>query len=84
MADLDLQLLLPQGTITYTGVTCQRNVASTIDLMFSSACLAEDWILCTTSDTDHSSDHTAIKTIFLINTFEVPVMPLRRLFQSAP
>lgn len=84
MADLDLQLLLPQGTITYTGATSPGNTASTIDLIFSSARLAEDWILCTTSDTDHGSDHAAIETLFSMNTSQVPVISPRWLFKSAP
>ena len=60
MADLDLQLLLPQGTITYSGATSLGNAASTMDLVFSNTRLAEDRILCTTLDTDYSSDHAAI------------------------
>ena len=42
MADLDLQLLFPQGTITYSRVTSLGNATSTIDLVFSSTRLAED------------------------------------------
>ena len=75
MADLDLQLLLPQGTITYTGATKLGNAASTIDLVFSSTRLAEDRILCTTLDTDHGSDHAAIQTVFSMNISELPFIP---------
>lgn len=84
MADLDLQLLLPRGTITYTGATRLGNAASTIDLIFSSTRLAEDRILCTTLDTDHRSDHAAIQTVFTMATPELPFAPPRRLFKSAP
>ncbi len=67
MADLDLQLLLPQGTITYSGATSLSNAASTTDLVFSSTRLAEDRILCTTLDTNYSLDHAAIQTVFSMN-----------------
>ncbi len=60
MADLDLQLLLPQGTITYSGATSLGNAVSIIDLVFINTRLAKDQILYTTLDTDHCSDHTAI------------------------
>ena len=84
MADLDLQLLLPRETITYTGVTRLGNAVSTIDLIFSSTCLAEDRILCTTLDIDHGSDHATIETVFIIATPELPFAPPYRLFKSAP
>lgn len=83
MADLDFQLLLSQGTITYSGATRLRNAASTIDLVFSSARLAEDRILCTTLDTDHGSDHAAIQTLFSMNTSKPSFMPPCWLFKSA-
>ena len=84
MADLDLQLLLPQGTITYSGVTSLGNAAPTIDLVFSSTRLAKDRILYTTLNTDHGSHHAVIRTVFSMNISELPVIPLRRLFKSAP
>ena len=84
MADLDLQLLLPQGTITYSGATNLGNAVSTIDLVFSSACLAEGWILCASLNTDHGSNHAAIRTVFFMNTSKPPFIPPRQLFKSAP
>lgn len=84
MADLDLQLLRPQGTITYTGATRLGNAAFTIDLIFSSTPLAKDQILCTTLDIDHGSEHAAIQTVFTIATPELPFTPPRRLFKEAP
>ena len=84
MADLDLQLLLPRGTITYTEATRLGHAASTIDLVFSSTRLAEDRILYTPLDTDHGSDHAAIQIVFTMTTPENPFPPSRRLFKSAP
>ncbi len=84
MAELDLQLLLPQGTITYSGATSLGNAASTIDLVFSGTHLAEYRILYTILNTDHGSDHAAIQTVFSMNISELLVIPLRRLFKFVP
>lgn len=60
MADLNLQLLLFQGTIIYIGATKLGNIIYIINLVFSSICLAKDRILYTTLDTNHGLDHIAI------------------------
>lgn len=46
MSDLDLQLLLPRGTVTYTGATRNGFTSSTIDLIFSTPRLAEERLVC--------------------------------------
>ncbi len=84
MANLDLQLLFSQRTITYTGATRLGNAASTIDSIFSSTCLAEDRILCTNLDIDHGSDHAAIQIVFTMATPELLFASPRWLFKSAP
>lgn len=84
MADLDLQLLLPRGTVTYARATRLKNAASIMYLIFSSTRLAEDRILCTTLDTDHGSDHATIQTVFTMATPKLPFAPPRRLFKSSP
>ena len=84
MAELDLQLLLPQGTITYSGATSLGNAAFTIDLVFSGTRLAEDRILYTTLDTNHGSNHAAIQTVFSMNISELPVITPHQLFKFAP
>lgn len=67
MSDLDLQLLLPCGTTTYTGVTQNGYTSSTIDLVFSTPRLAAERLVCKIHETDHGSDHSAIETFFAIN-----------------
>lgn len=69
-ADLDFQLFFPQETIIYMGTTRLEHVASTIDLAFSSTCLAKNWILCTLLETDYRSDHTAIEIVFIMTNPE--------------
>lgn len=84
MAELDLQLLLPRGTITYTGATRLGHAASTIDLIFITSRLAEDRILCSTLDTEYGSVHAAMQTVFTMTTPESFFLPARRLFKNAP
>lgn len=72
MSDLDLQLLLPQGTTTYTGVKKDGFTSFTIDLIFSTPRFAEERLVCKVHDTDHGSDHSAIETFFALNQ---PILP---------
>ena len=80
LSELDLQLLLPRGTITYTGNS--RGGASTIDLVMSTSRLFSERVSCKPHGTEHGSDHLAIVTKFLIDAPEVALTP-RRLYKNA-
>lgn len=62
MSDLDLQILLPRGTITWHSDDGDHQ--STIDLIMATPELTEEVTSCTTADTQHGSDHTAVRTTF--------------------
>ena len=82
MTDLDLQLLLPRDTATYTGVKRDGFTSSTIDLLFSRPRLAEERLVCRVHDTDHGSDHFAIKTFFALNQPPLPCNVSRHSFKN--
>lgn len=84
MSDLDLQLLLPRGTVTYTRATRSGFTSSTIDLIFSTPRLVEERLVCKVHDTDHGLDHSAIETVFAINQPIPTGGANRRLFKNAP
>ena len=79
MADLNLQSLLPRGTITYESALGQ----STIDLVLASEGLAEVVMQCDIYGQEHGSDHQAIQTSFSILRSERPP-PSRLLLRHAP
>ena len=79
LSELDLQLLLPRGTITYTDNS--RGGASTIDLVMSTSRLFSERVSCKPHGTEHGSDHLAIVTKFLIDAPEVALTP-RRLYKN--
>lgn len=79
MEDLDLDTLLPRGTITWENATNQ----STLDLMLTSHSLTETHLKCQIHQTEHGSDHRAIETELDIDHAE-PVTPVRYLFKNAP
>lgn len=77
--DFDLQSLLPRGTITYESTRSE----STIDLILTSATLADSRIRCGLYDLEHGSDHRAIETTFAIDTPKQSAIP-SLLFKHAP
>ena len=79
MENLSLISLLPSGTVTRG----QRDEESTINLMLSTAKLAEGMICCRIHDTQHGSDHLPIETTF---DLAIPDRPefVRFLFKEAP
>jgi hypothetical protein len=77
--DLDLQCLLPRGTITYEG----PRGCSTIDLIFASSVLAEELSFCKVYEGDHGSDHRAVQTGFFTSVHG-PSQSARFLFRAAP
>lgn len=79
ISDLNLQCLLPRGTITYT----TKSASSTIDLILGTEKLKEGLISCEVSESNHGSDHEAIDTKFEIEFRETVSQP-RRLWKSAP
>ncbi len=83
MADLDLQLLLPQGTITYQGGRAQSSHSSTLDLIFTTEKLATGVLICQPHETQHRSDHKAIESKFSLMATAIQQSP-RLLFKQAP
>jgi Endonuclease-reverse transcriptase len=79
MAELELDSLLPRGTITYEGKDHQQ---STIDLTLTSSLLAEDHLRCGVYPQEHGSDHRAIEAWFNIARPEQTFKP-RLLFRHA-
>lgn len=79
MGDLELDTLLPRGTITWENATNQ----STLDLMLTSHSLAETHLKCQIHQTEHGSDHRAIQTELDIEHLD-PIAPVRFLFKNAP
>lgn len=83
MADLDLQLLLPQGTIIYRGGRAQSPHSSTLDLIFTTEKLATEVLICQPHKTQHGSDHEAIESKFSLTATPIKQSP-RLLFKQAP
>ncbi len=79
MEDLELDTLLPRGTITWENAANQ----STLDLMLTSYSLAESHLKYQIHQTEHESDHRAIDTELYIDLTE-PTPPVRYLFKKAP
>ena len=77
MQDLDLQSILPRGTITFEAARGE----STIDLMLVSSSLAQDHIYCKPMETDYGSDHRPIETKFELS-IEIEPQQARRAFRS--
>ncbi len=80
MTEIDLQLLLPRDTITYTGNS--RRGESTIDLTMVLSRLFSERVVCQTHETEHGSDHLAIVSEFVTETPEV-ILPARKAFKNA-
>ena len=76
MAELSLQSLLPRGTVTYSA----RTVSSTIDLIFTTARLAEEVEQSEVYDCNHGSDHEAIHSSFS-TAIPVPLSAPRLIFK---
>ena len=68
IADLDLRLLLPQGTITYWGRRAQSSHSSTLDLIFTTEKHATKVLICQPPKNQHGSDHEAIESKFSLMT----------------
>ena len=79
MNELRLSSLLPRGTITWQ----KGDQASTIDLVLASTELSDSYRHCKIYDTEHGSDHSAIDTLFDVNTQDREQTP-RLLFKNAP
>ena len=77
--NLFLISLLPSGTVARR----QRDEELTINLMLSTAKLAEAMICCHIHNTQHGSDHLPIKTIFNLAIPDGPES-VRFLFKDAP
>ncbi len=80
MTELDLQLLLPRGTITYTGNSHGRE--STIDLTMVSSRLFSEWVVFQTHETEYGSDYLSIVSEFVTETPEV-ILPAKKAFENA-
>ena len=79
MAELNLQNLLPRGTVTYSA----RAVSFTTDLIFTTACLAEKVEQSEIYKCNHGLEYEAIYLLF----FTIVSMPLsasRLIFKNAP
>lgn len=80
MSELDLQLYLSHGTITYLGNS--RGGEFTIDLFMATNRLLAERVVCQTYETEPGSDHLAINTKFVTDTLEPPFAP-KRLYKNA-
>ena len=80
ITELDLQLFLPRGTITYTGYSCRGE--STIDLTMVLSHLFSERVVCQTHETERGFDHLAIVSEFVTETPEV-ILPARKGFENA-
>ena len=70
MAELELTLLLPPGTVTYP------NAGTTIDLVWGSIEAANHTIICRIAEEqDHSSDHLPIETMIALQVDEPQFHP---------
>lgn len=79
ISKLNLQSLLPRGTVTYSA----RSVSSTIDLIFTTARLAEEIDVCQVYERNHGSDHEAVHLRFSV-IMSAPLSTPRLMFKSAP
>ena len=77
MQDLDLQSILPRGTITFEASRGE----STIDLMLVSSSLAQDHLYCKPMESEYGSDHRPIGTKFELS-IEIEPQQARRAFRS--
>ncbi len=80
ISDLDLQLLLPRGTITYLGNS--RGGESTIDLVMATNRLHSERTRCQTHETEHGSDYLTILTGF-VTSAPAPIFAPRRMYENA-
>ena len=80
MTDLDLQLLLLQGTITYTGNS--RGGTSTIDLTMVLSRLFLERIICQTYLTKQGLDHLVVVSEFITKVPGV-ILPPRKAYINA-
>lgn len=83
LAELNRQLLLPPGTVTYQGRGRSTPNCSAIDLIFTTAQLARELLICQPHETQHGSDHGAIQTTFSL-CLSAPLENTRLLFKNAP
>ena len=79
MAELNLQSLLPRGIVTDSA----RAVSSTIDLIFTTARLAEEVEQSEVYDCNHGSDHEAIHSRFS-TAIPLHLSAPRLIFKNAP
>lgn len=79
MAELSLQSLLSRGTFTYL----VRAVSSTIDLIFTTARLAEEVEQSEVYNCNHGSDHEAIHSRFS-TAIPMPLSAPQLIFVNAP
>ncbi|KAM9874802.1 hypothetical protein VDGL01_11123 [Verticillium dahliae] len=79
MNEHSLKSLLPRGTRTWQAGENE----STIDLVLASEDLARALVKCTTYETDHGSDHQAIRTCLDVAMPQATTKP-RLLFKNAP
>jgi endonuclease/exonuclease/phosphatase family metal-dependent hydrolase len=78
--ELRLQSLLPKGTVTWQ----VGDRESTIDLIFVTERLAEEYQHCRVHRTEHRSDHRAIDTLFDIEAQRREQIEPRLLFKNTP
>jgi len=78
MRDLDLQSLLPRGTITYESTMGN----STIDLIFTTERLTDELLRCNVHPNEYGSDHRGIESIFNVEVEHSPPRT-RLLFENA-
>ncbi len=78
MAELNLQSLLPRGTVTYSA----RTVNSTIDLIFTTSRLSDEIEQSEVYESNHGSDHVAIHSSFS-TVIPVPLSSPRLIFKNA-
>ncbi|KAK7178484.1 zinc knuckle, partial [Paraphaeosphaeria sporulosa] len=79
MANLDLQSLAPQGTATWHSDDDSR--ASTIDLILATPELANEVCSCSIDETEHGSDHSAIRTKMVVE-WQSPDTKPRKLWRK--
>lgn len=79
MSESAFRSLLPRDTKTWYG----GDYETTIDLVLTTEGLADSVIKCRIHDTDHGSNHCAIKTVF-DTSVTVSKPPKRLLLKNAP
>jgi Reverse transcriptase (RNA-dependent DNA polymerase)/Endonuclease-reverse transcriptase len=80
MADLDLQSPVPRGITTWQSRSDAKE--STIDLMLVTPELMSEVQYCNIDETQHGSDHNAIRTEITID-WESPITTQRKLWKKA-